>query len=105
MQEKHVLLQKLQPVLASGLHPLDFVAELYASGELASGDTPCTTCADGGRAEERPGRPAMVVSSTSWTPDEDFGILLKAAEVNSLEARLGEHAHWSPGMQIAAFVV
>lgn len=85
LQEKHALLQKLQPALASGLHPQDFVAELYASGLLAAGDTLCTTRTAGGRAERRPGRPALVVSSTSWTPDEDFGILLKAAEVGNLK--------------------
>eukprot|EP00887_Chlorella_sp_A99_P002063 scaffold18.g2063.t1 len=93
LAETHALLERLQPALAQPLHPADWCAAACAA--LAPGRTLCTEAlapaGDGGAARGavrlRADRPALVVSSTSWTPDEDFGLLLRAAQEYDARAR------------------
>eukprot|EP00435_Cladocopium_sp_Y103_P073236 s304_g42.t2 len=69
LQEQHVLFQKLWK---EGL--LDALSEWWPKDEcetlftqLLQGETSRSSC-----------RPHLIISSTSWTPDEDFGQLLEA---------------------------
>lgn len=55
LSEKHNLLEKIN---------LNYFTELSESGEV----------------QLKPDRPSLLLSSTSWTPDEDFSILLKALQ-------------------------
>ncbi|XP_006874961.1 PREDICTED: chitobiosyldiphosphodolichol beta-mannosyltransferase [Chrysochloris asiatica] len=71
---QHRLFMKLgcvHPVFRARSEPLDPATERSAFTERDAGS---------GLVTLRQGRPALLVSSTSWTEDEDFSILLEALE-------------------------
>jgi beta-1,4-mannosyltransferase len=70
-------------------------------GEQIEHYTHWTWKSTSGVVKLRNDRPAVIISSTSWTPDENFGILLDA--IVELDARLAA-AHTPPALKFTFFI-
>ncbi|PWN20627.1 hypothetical protein BCV69DRAFT_249157, partial [Microstroma glucosiphilum] len=82
VSETHTLWKGLAPRLTPDLE--DFWPK---ESQVTKSSTPFTQQDAAGKISLRADRPALVVSSTSWTADEDFGLLLRAAQLYEKRAK------------------
>lgn len=82
VEERHKLFMKLEK--QGHLEPLREWS-IRSEGKVAEEEETLFTYYDGTAYHEKAVRPAVVVSSTSWTADEDFGLLLEAIEMCECE--------------------
>ncbi|KAF8776260.1 hypothetical protein HU200_003665 [Digitaria exilis] len=89
LMEKHGLFSRLGDTICSAMGNADCISVEKEAGDM---NTTAFTSKIGDEIFLKPNRPALVVSSTSWTPDEDFSILLEAALMydRRVAATLGE---------------
>ncbi|WRT68208.1 uncharacterized protein IL334_005183 [Kwoniella shivajii] len=77
--QQHDLFTKLLPMLSPSLPP----------SLIGEGDSILFTQISSGEAQLRSDRPALVVSSTSWTADEDFSLLVTALDAYQISLNAG----------------
>jgi beta-1,4-mannosyltransferase len=85
VEQQHKILAKLEKHFCDACPP-----SWYATKD-SSKQTLFTEEIGPNRYSFRRGRPALITSSTSWTPDEDFGVLLRALEHLDERIRQGEY--------------
>ncbi|KAF7050581.1 hypothetical protein CFC21_058920 [Triticum aestivum] len=96
LTEKHELFCRLGSSICGAMGSADCIS---VEKEVEDKNTTVLTGKIDGGVSLKPNRPALVVSSTSWTPDEDFSILLEAALMydRRVAATLGEEDSMDEG--------
>jgi len=85
-QPRHELLRRLRPQFVDAHGAPLWADEAEPGSPWAGGGTPWSRVGRNGEATPRDDAPALLISSTSWTADEDFGLLLGA--LRQLDERL-----------------
>ena len=86
-QPRHELLRRLRPQFVDANGAPLWADEGEPGSPWADGGTPWSRVGRNGEAAPREDAPALLISSTSWTADEDFGLLLGA--LRQLDQKLG----------------
>jgi beta-1,4-mannosyltransferase len=92
--QQHAILLKMQHSTFAKAVPQSWLSSISKKGheddgdDDSSGETLFTITDINGTIVPRPGRPALITSSTSWTPDEDFAPMLEACQL--LEDRISQ---------------
>lgn len=94
IMEQHNLFMKLSKVYPAFL-PRN-LNDFKASGVQES--TCFTQKLNNGSFVAKPNRPGLLISSTSWTPDEDFEILLTVLDKYEAEANAAESSYKLPDL-------
>ncbi|KAL1511477.1 hypothetical protein AB1Y20_006275 [Prymnesium parvum] len=102
VEQRHALFRRLQPLFVRPSGEPIWKAVDGVAAEWVDGATPFTCLDHQGRAVERARRPMLLVSSTSWSADEDFALLLDS--LAAADARLAGSLPEGHGLAIVAII-
>ncbi|KAI3738005.1 hypothetical protein L2E82_28023 [Cichorium intybus] len=102
LEERHKLFCRIKQDMFKSNGPTDCISYGITTNDIQDPNTTLFTNKNSEDYHLKQNRHALIVSSTSWTPDEDFGILLEATMMYDRRVATlldendanGEHVLW-----------